>query len=138
MRKSTVGEVVRFAVVGVVSNVVLYILYLVARRLGVEHNLAMTMAFLVGVAQTFVANRSWSFRSRERAAPALGRYVIVYLMAYLINLIASITLVDRLGFEDRIVQAFMVCLIAVLLFAAQKLWVFRSAEPLGAAARGRQ
>ncbi|HVW52317.1 MAG TPA: GtrA family protein [Trinickia sp.] len=137
MRNSTVDEAIRFAVVGVVSNGVLYLLYLAARHLGLQHTLAMTVAFVVGVAQTFVANRSWSFRSRAGVAPTFVRYVIVYLMAYLLNLTASIIFVDYLGFEDRLVQAFMVCLIAVLLFAAQKLWVFRSVQPRCAIARGR-
>ncbi len=137
MRNGTFGEMLRFAVVGLVSNGVLYVLYLVARSLGVEHNLAMTIAFLVGVAQTFVANRSWSFRSRARAAPAFGRYLIVYLMAYLLNLAASILFVDRFGYPDRVVQAIMVVVIAVLLFVGQKLWVFRPVKPSGAIVRGR-
>ena len=137
MSNGTIGQVLRFAFVGLVSNSILYVLYLLARHAGVNHNVAMTMAFLVGVVQTFVANRSWSFRSSARAAPAFGRYLIVYLMAYSLNLIASVTFVDRLGYADRVVQAIMVVVIAILLFAAQKLWVFRWAEPPSAAARER-
>lgn len=127
----------RFAVVGAVSNGVLYALYLVMRYLGVEHNLAMTGAFLIGVVQTFLANRSWSFRSRVKAAPAFGRYLFIYLIAYLINLMASVIFVDRLGYPDRAVQAIMVVVIAVLLFAAQKLWVFRPSDRQAAVVRGR-
>jgi putative flippase GtrA len=138
MRTGTIGEALRFATVGLASNGVLYVLYLAARHFGVEHNIAMTMAFVVGVGQTFVANRSWSFRSRTRVTLAFGRYLIVYVLAYLLNLTASIVLVDRLGYEDRLVQAIMVVVIAVLLFGAQKLWVFRCGELKAAAvARGR-
>lgn len=128
---------IRFAVVGVVSNGVLYALYLLMRYIGVEHNLAMTVAFLIGVSQTFLANRAWSFRSRLKAAPAFGRYLMVYLMAYLINLMASVIFVDRLGYPDRAVQAIMVVVIAMLLFGAQKFWVFRQSDRQGAVVRGR-
>lgn len=119
------GEFARFAVVGVVSNAALFLLYLVITQLGVGHKLAASLVYAIGVIQTFVFNRSWSFRDRGAAAPALGRYVGVYAAGYLLNMIVLVVMVDRAGHPHQWVQGTMIVVLAVLLFAAQKLWVFR-------------
>ena len=65
-------EFIRYAIVGVVSNALLFVLYLSLTVAGVGHKLAATLVYAVGVAQTFVFNRSWSFRDEGAAHHALG------------------------------------------------------------------
>ena len=119
------GEFARFAVVGVVSNAALFLLYLLITQIGVGHKLAASLVYAIGVVQTFVFNRSWSFRDRGASAPALGRYIVVYGAGYVLNMIVLAVLVDRAGYPHQWVQGMMILALAVLLFAAQKLWVFR-------------
>src|SRR5438552_667659 len=80
---STVGTFVRFAIVGIVSNAVLFVLYLLVTQLGMGHKLAATLAYAAGVLQTFVFNRSWSFRDVGALRPACIRYVAAYGFGYL-------------------------------------------------------
>ncbi len=124
-RISTVGELVRFTIVGVVSNALLFVLYLVMTQLGMGHKLAATLAYAAGVLQTFVFNRSWSFRADGALRPAFFRYVAAYAFGYVINMVALVVLVDRAGYPHRWVQGVMILLLAALLFLLQKLWVFR-------------
>lgn len=125
MHLNTLAQLLRFAFVGVASNAVLYFLYLFATSLGVEHKLAMSGLYLLGVLQTFVLNKSWSFRHSGRTTSTLLRYFVVYLLAYVVNLGVMIVLVDLRGYSDRIVQGAMIIVVAMLLFFAQKYWVFR-------------
>jgi putative flippase GtrA len=127
-RTGVSGQLLRFIVVGVASNLMLYLLYILATVLGVEHKLAMTMLFALGALQTFVANRSWSFRHQGLYSSALIRYGLAYVLAYAINLAAMIELVDRLRYSDRLVQGAMIIVVAVFLFGAQKYWVFREKD----------
>jgi putative flippase GtrA len=120
------AQFVRFIIVGLASNAVLYLLYLAATSAGVGHKTAMTILYFLGVLQTFLANRTWSFRYRSGNTGALVRYLIVYLLAYLLNLGVMYTMVDRLGYSDKLVQGGMVVIVAVIMFLSQKLWVFRS------------
>lgn len=116
----------RFGIVGLASNAVLYGLYVLATSLGVQHTVAMTAVFALGVLQTFVFNKRWSFAYQGPRGGAMLRYLIAYAVAYAINLAAMLLLVDVEGFPHRIVQAVMVVVVAMFLFLAQRLWVFRS------------
>jgi putative flippase GtrA len=88
----------------------------------------MTMLFGLGMLQTFLANKYWSFQHRGYLSASFFRYLLIYVFAYAINLAAMIELVDRRGYSDRIVQGVMIVVIAGLLFGAQKFWVFRERD----------
>jgi putative flippase GtrA len=115
----------RFVVVGVLSNLVLYIFYLLFSTLGMGHKLAMTIMYVIGVAQTFVFNRNWTFAHRGSPGPALLRYLISYALGYFLNLFVLWWLVDRLGYPHELVQAAMIILLAVAFFLTQRYWIFR-------------
>jgi putative flippase GtrA len=123
----TLGQFIRFGVVGVISNGALYLLYLGMTYLGMGHKLAATIAYAIGVLQTFVFNRSWSFRDRGAAGPALVRYVTIYGLGYILNMAVLVVAVDRAGYPHQWVQGIMILVLAVFLFTLQKLWVFRKA-----------
>lgn len=118
---------VRFAIVGAVSNVALYLAYLGLTAIGMGHKLAMTAVFAVGIVATFVANRTWSFQSGRTAGGAFARYVAIYAAGYALNFAALVVLVDVAGYRHELVQAAMVVVVAVAMFLLQRYWVF--AEP---------
>ena len=122
---STPAQLLRFGAVGLLSNVVLYLLYLGATALGVGHKTAMSSLYCLGVLQTFALNRGWTFGHRGRAGAPLTRYWAVYGAGYLLNLALLYALVDLAGFAHQLVQAALIVLIAALTFALQKYWVFR-------------
>lgn len=120
------GQFVRYATVGLISNIFLYVAYLGLTFAGLEPKLAMTLLYAVGVAQTFIFNKRWSFRHTGAHGTAFVRYCIAYATGYFINLAALFILVDRLGYAHQIVQGVMILALAVMLFMLQKFWVFRS------------
>jgi putative flippase GtrA len=124
MRK-TAGQFIRYATVGLISNAVGFLLYLALTGAGMEHKLAMTLLYAVGVAQTFLFNKRWSFRHGGMHGPAFVRYCLSYGLGYVINLLVLIVVVDRLGYPHEVVQGVMVLSLAVMLFLLQKFWVFR-------------
>jgi putative flippase GtrA len=120
------AQFLRYAVVGLASNGLLFLLYLGLTGLGMGHKTAMTLLYAAGVLQTFVFNKRWSFRHGGAATPALVRYAAAYGIGYVVNYIALLVLVDRWGLPHQWVQFFMVGFIAVMLFALQRYWVFRT------------
>ena len=118
----------RYATVGAISNVTGYLIYIALNLVGCGPKMAMTLTYGVGVLQTFLFNRRWSFQFIGTTAPALVRYIFVYAVGYLINFLALMLLVDELGFPHVVVQGLMILIIATMLFLAQKYWVFRRAS----------
>jgi len=122
-------RVLRFAVVGLASNALLYVAYLLMTSNGLGHKSAATVAFVLGVTQTFFANRNWTFGDIPARRGTYLRYGVAYAAAYFLNLGLLVVFVDLLGFPHRIVQGVLVLLIAGGLFLAQRYWVFDKVAP---------
>jgi putative flippase GtrA len=128
---TTLGQIVRYGIVGAASNALLYLLYLAITAAGMEHKLAMTLMYAVGVAHTFIFNKRWSFDNDGSHSHAFVRYVISYGVGYLLNLTALYLCVDRMGWPHQSVQGVMVLVLAAFLFVLQKFWVFRPTLTIG-------
>ncbi|MCC2970841.1 GtrA family protein [Massilia sp. IC2-476] len=116
----------RYVVVGLASNFLCYLAYLGLGKAGMDPKLAMSILYCVGVLQTFVFNRRWTFGQTGMARTSFLRYCAAYGAGYLVNLAALYLLIDRYGYPHQIVQAVMILVVAAMLFAAQKFWVFRA------------
>lgn len=111
--------------VGLASNLVLFLLYLSLTGLGIGHKSAMTLLFVVGTLQTFVFNKRWTFTHQGYLQASFLKYLAVYGFAYLLNLTSLLVFADHLGLPHQIVQGVMIISLAILLFLLQKYWVFR-------------
>jgi len=119
-------QLVRFAAVGIVSNAALFVLYLVLTGAGLSTTLSMSLAYVVGVAQTFALNRTWTFSHSGRCVAPLARYAATYGIGYVVNLCLLRLFVDELAWPHQWVQGAAILLVAAIVFALQKHWVFRS------------
>jgi putative flippase GtrA len=126
--KQALTQFTRYAIVGLASNAFGYLLYLGLTHLGMGPKLAMTLLYGVGVLQTFVFNKKWSFRFDGAATPALIRYAVAYAFGYVVNLLALVLFVDQAKLPHELVQGVMILVVAVMLFLAQRYWVFPQAS----------
>jgi len=119
-------QLTRYAVVGLASNALGYLLYLFITTLGMGHKTAMTLLYIVGVLQTFFFNKRWSFNHNGATHTALIRYIIAYAFGYVLNLVTLVVLVDHWGLPHQWVQGVMIFVLAGMLFLLQRYWVFAS------------
>lgn len=129
----SLGQLTRYALVGLGSNLLLYLIYLALTAWGMGPKQAMSLLYVLGVVQTFVFNRKWSFRHQGGFHGAFARYLAAYAFGYALNLAVLWLAVDRLGLQHQVVQGVMILALAVLLFLLQKFWVF--ATPVAAGSR---
>jgi len=115
---------VRFAVVGISSNLLLYLLYLIITSLGAGHKVTMTGLYLLGVAQTFFLNKTWTFAHSGKMHAALGRYLVAYAFGYILNWGLLYFFVDNIGFPHQLVQGIAILVVAIFMFIIQRYWVF--------------
>jgi putative flippase GtrA len=118
-------ELIRYGIVGITSNASIYLLYLALTALGMEPKVAMSLLYVMGILQTFVFNKSWTFRYAGPRHSALWRHVVLYVVGYLIQLLLLILMVDTLGWRHEWVMAGVVLLMSAFFFLGQKYWVFR-------------
>ena len=114
----------RYAIVGLSSNAILYLVYLALTVGGIGHKSAMTLLYIVGVLQTFLFNKRWTFSHDGAHRGPFIRYILSYALGYLFNLAALLILVDWVRWPHQIVQGAMIFILAAMLFLLQKYWVF--------------
>ena len=117
-------QLVRYGLVGVVSNVTIYFVYLFITYIGVEPKTAMTLVYIIGASLGFIGNRKWTFDHRGKSSSASLRYVLAHLFGYLLNFLILFTFVDRLGYSHQLVQALAIIIVAAFLFIVFKYFVF--------------
>jgi len=123
MRKTLV-QFLRYVVVGLLSNAVLFSLYLAFTEAGLSSKISMTLLYLMGVLQTFYFNKRWTFVRRGWSGVEVFRYGMVYGLGYLTNLIGLLVFVDLFGLPHQMVQVLMIVLVSIVVFSIQKFWVF--------------
>lgn len=123
-------QVLRFGFIGLASNLVLYFLYLGLTNIGVGYKFAMSLVYIVGVFQTFIFNKKWTFNNHGDLSVTFMRYVILYGVGYLINLGILILGVDQFGYPHQWVQGGVIVFLAGFLFLMQKLWVFKPVKSI--------
>lgn len=106
------------------SNAAMYAIYLLLTYLGVGPKVAMTLVFITGASIGFIGNRKWTFAHQGAASKSAYRFVLAYGMAYMLNFLSMWVAIDHMGMAHYLVQGVNLVVISVLLFAAQKYWIF--------------
>lgn len=117
-------QLIRFIFVGLITNILGYLLYLALTRLGGEPKIVMTNLFILGVLLSFILNRSLTFSYKGHTSSTLKRFLITYTVGYILNLVGLVIGVDFLKYPHQIVQAVMMIFLVGILFLMQKFWVF--------------
>jgi putative flippase GtrA len=118
-------QLFRYAIVGVISNLILYLCFLLLTYLGVGHKTAMSVVYVFGTSLSFAFNRNWTFVHKGRIPSAFTAYILIYVFGYILNFSGLYFFVDRLGFNHVWVQGVLIFGIALLLFVMQKTVVFK-------------
>jgi putative flippase GtrA len=117
-------QLLRYGLVGVVSNLIIYSFYLFITYIGIEPKRAMTLVYIIGASIGFVGNRRWTFDHGGNISSAALRYFLTHIFGYMINFLIIFTFVDILGYAHQLVQAAAVIIVAGLLFFLFKYFVF--------------
>ena len=123
--KVATKQFLRYATVGFASNFLGYLLYLGLTHMGIGPKTTMSMLYGVGVAQTFIFNKRWTFGHSGSNHSAIIRYAAAYGLGYIINFACLLIFVDKMGWPHQAVQGVLIVTIAMMLFLLQKFWVFQ-------------
>jgi putative flippase GtrA len=124
-------QFIRYATVGLVANLALYLGYLGLTAIGAGPKSAMTVMYAAGIVVTFVFNRRWSFRHEGVRTASFFRYLVAYASFYAVNYAGLWVFVDQAGWPHQWVQAAMILVCAAGLFITQRLWVFPASVEAG-------
>ena len=124
----------RFVLVGlsnlVVSLAAFYLCYhylplpVSAAGSGAQGAVANVLAYIAGMINSFLLNRSWTFRAGRGVAAQAGRFVVLNLASVAVGTLTMFVLVDRLHYQELAVWIPLAALIMITNYVGMKYWAF--------------
>lgn len=116
----------RFLIVGVLNTIVgLSVIFACKAFAGFGDALANATGYAVGLAVSFVLNRSWTFDFTGRSARALLRFLLVFAVAYVLNLLTVLALIRYAGMPSYLAHVLGIIPYTTFSFLANHYFVFR-------------
>jgi putative flippase GtrA len=122
--RKTLREFLSYTLIGLLTNVLGFSLYLLLTYSWGSPKLTMTVLYLVGASISFFANRRFTFFHDGHIGVAGIHYILAQIAGYLINLGLLVLFVDWLHFPHQIVQAASIGIVAIFLFLMLRFFVF--------------
>ena len=122
-----VGRAAKYGIVGVANVCIDFALFALLITLGVWYPIAKAASLTVATINGYTFNRRWTFRAGRHKRDMLARYVAVQTTCYILNVAMLALMIEVLGWNEIVSQAFALPIIAGLSFFSQRLWTFRAA-----------
>ncbi|MFK7751210.1 MAG: GtrA family protein [Sedimentitalea sp.] len=112
----------RYAIIGVASNLSLYLLFLALVWVGIGAVVASGICYVLGVAISYIGNRFWTFNSQKGHSHDLPRFLAAYGVGLLVTLVCMTLLVGPLG--PAVAQLVTIVICALSIFSMLRLLRF--------------
>jgi putative flippase GtrA len=124
----TLRQIIRYGVVGLLSNLLGYLVYLLITWLGVDPKLTVTLFYPLAATIAYSGHAKYSFSYKGGHASGFSRYVVTHVFGYLLNIASLFFFVDVLLYPHQLVQLCNIFLVAGFLFVAFKYFAFQSGK----------
>jgi putative flippase GtrA len=122
------GVPLRFVVVGIANTLIgLLAIYLCKWLFGFRDALANFSGYMIGLAVSFFLNRGWTFRHSGAVLPALARFLVIFAVAYLLNLATVLIAIHSFGVNSYVAQAIGIAPYTVFFYLGSRHFAFRPA-----------
>lgn len=125
---SFLRQLFRYGVVGILHNLLGYLVYLLITYLGVDPKVAVTVLYPLSATVGFFAHFRYSFAYRKGYSGAALRYSIAHCIGYSVNVAMLYVLSDVLRFPHQAVQAAAIFAVAGVLFLIFRYFVFPQSD----------
>ena len=114
----------KFAAVGVINTLLcLGVIFGLKSLAGFGDVAANISGYAVGLACSFLLNRRWTFAHHSRLLPTLLRFLLVFLLSYLLNITVVLGLI-RLGCNDYLAHLGGMPLYTLVFYFGCRYFVF--------------
>jgi len=116
----------RFLIVGGINTAVGYGAYVLFIFLGFDYLIAFTSATIIGVANSYLWNRFFTFRSSSKAWGEISRFALVYLISFCVGLLFLKVIVSWLGINQYLAGALNIIITTAISWFGHKNFSFRN------------
>ena len=126
-----IGRIIRFVVVGVSNTLVgLSTIYACKYFFDIADAPANAIGYCVGLVNSFIWNRRWTFRHSGEILPAVKRFLVVFLVAYMANLLTAMLLINETSINHYLAHAIATVPYTVIFYLGSRFVVFKPKAPV--------
>ena len=118
------GQVRRYGIVGVLNNLLGYLIYLFITWFWLDPKIMVTLMYPIGAVTAYYGHAKYAFSYNGRHSHGLVRYIIAHLIGYGANIGMLYLFWNRLGYPHQLVQAVAIVVVAGVLFLLFRYFVF--------------
>ncbi len=98
-------KILKFATVGVLNTLINYIIYCVLCYVGVNYQVALFIAYMIAMVNSFLMNKVWTFEDKEKSdGMQISKFIAVNLFSCLLNAV-FLEIFVRVGLNIYLAQA---------------------------------
>ncbi|WP_420707884.1 GtrA family protein [Paenibacillus sp. GM2] len=90
--------------------------------------IALIFSHIIGVAHSYLWNNKWTFEQKKYSAKSAMKFMSVYVVTFLVNLLLLFLLIDTIALNKIIAQAIALFLTTLVSFFGHKYWSFNDVE----------
>ncbi|MGF9963871.1 GtrA family protein [Bacillus rhizoplanae] len=118
------GKFLKFGLVGLFNTAITIITYMILVKLGVYYIAANTIAYLLGVVNSYYWNKNWVFQATNNSLSIFMKFTVVNLIVLGFNTLSLFILVDKFSIHEFIAQIFAIGVGMFINFFLNKTWTF--------------
>lgn len=115
---------IRFLFVGVLNTIVGYGGYALLLVFGLNYFYANTISYIIGIIHSYIWNKKFTFKSRDKSILEVVKFVGVYLLNYLIGLASLSLFVKIFGINEYIAGALNLFVTTLISYFGHKYFSF--------------
>lgn len=115
----------RYVFVGVLNTVISYLAFIILLSVGLHYLPASLLSYILGVGNSYLWNKYFTFRQSAIRLPELLKFISVYAGQYLIGLIGLVVLVEIFRLGPILAQTIILIVSVTVTFFAHHHWTFK-------------
>lgn len=118
-------QIFKYSIVGVLNTIIgltaMFVFYNIYK---VDYILTNIIAYMLGLINSFVFNKRWTFASKQHYSKEILPFLCVFLIGYAANLLTLITTVEVFKINPNISQVFGIGAYSSTNFLLNRYWTF--------------
>ena len=119
---------IRFLFVGGLNTLVGYGVYALLVYIGVNYLVANTISTIIGIAHSYLWNRYFTFKSKNKAVKEITKFVSVYAVSYLIGMLTLFIFKDKLNISAYLAGLINLVITTLISYFGHKYISFKEGE----------
>jgi putative flippase GtrA len=124
-KRKILHQFIKYSIVGVSNALIGFgTMFLLLNYFKVNYIISNTTGYILGLINSFIWNKRWTFQSGNHYSKEIFRFLVVFIVSYLSNLVFLIVLVEIFDLNQNISFILSSMIYIAVGFTANRIWTF--------------